>query len=248
MRRRFPILVLTVLTAGAASGCAGSLKQSINDQNAAIEAMQARLEQLAQQDEASSQEMEAIRRDIAQVGMKITQAEDQVGELNRKTENVSTRLTLLTDEVTRMKKEENTPPAGEVLQFGERPPAATGNVQAVYDSGLRLYAENPREAIGIFAQVLEMAPASDLADNAEYWTGECYYKLEEFQPALDAFKRVFNHQGSNKMEDAQLKIGMVYRMMNRRDEAIAAFREYLNKYPSGQHLEAARRHLAELGG
>jgi TolA-binding protein len=248
MRRRFPILVLAFFTAGAVSGCAGGLKQAVNDQTVAIEAMQARLDQLAQQDEASSQEMEAIRRDIAQIGMKVTQAEDEVGELNRKTENVSTRLSLLTDEVTRMKQEGAAPPTGEVLQFGDRPPPAAGNLQAIYDSGLRLYNDNPREAIGVFAQVLEMAPASDLADNAEYWTGECYYKLEEFQPALDAFKRVFNHPGSNKMEDAQLKIGMTYRMLNRRDEAIAAFREYLSKYPDGQHVADARRHLAELGG
>jgi TolA-binding protein len=248
MRRRFPILVLAVATAGAASGCAGGMKQAVDQQTATIEAMQARLDQLAQQDEANSQEMEAIRRDVAQIGMKVTQTEEQVGELNRKTENVSTRLSLLTDEVTRLKQAPQTQPAASILQFGETPPAAAGNVQAVYDSGLRLYAEDPREAITVFAQVIQTAPTSDLADNAEYWTGECYYKLEEWPQSLEAFRRVFNHTGSNKLEDAQLKVGMVLRNMGRRDEAIAAFREYLSKYPEGQHVQAARRHLAELGG
>ncbi len=99
-----------------------------------------------------------------------------------------------------------------------------------------------------FSRVLEAAPTSDLADNAEYWIGECYYKLEEFESALAAFQRVFNHEGANKYEDAQLKIGMTYRLMGRRTEAITALRELINRYPNSEHVGLARQIIAEIGG
>jgi tol-pal system protein YbgF len=245
-------MALMVLIAGIASGCASGLQQGLDDNAAAIMAMQDRLEELSQQNSQQVQEMDALRRDMEQVGLKVTQTEEQVGVLNNRAENLNTRVQLLTDDLTRLKREaESQPAAPGALRFAEGPPAtaAAGNVQAIYDSGLRLYnSEKPREAIAEFARVLQTAPSSDLADNAEYWTGECYYKLEEYPSALEAFKRVFNHQGSNKYEDAQLKIGMTYREMGNRDEAISALRELLQKYPNSQYIEIARAILAELGG
>lgn len=252
MRRKLLTMALMVLIAGIASGCASGLQQGLDENAAAIIAMQDRLEQLSQQSSEQTQEMEALRRDMEQVGLKVTQTEEQIGVLNNRAENLNTRVQLLTDDLTRLKREAETQPATPgALRFAEGPPAtaAAGNVQAIYDSGLRLYnSERPREAIAEFARVLETAPASDLADNAEYWTGECYYKLEEYPRALEAFKRVFNHQGSNKYEDAQLKIGMTYREMGNREEAISALRKLLQKYPNSQYVEIARAILADLGG
>ena len=252
MRRQFLTMALMTLIAGIASGCASGLQKGLDDNAAATMVMQDRLEQMVQQNSQQAQEVEALRRDMEQLGLKVTQTEEQVGILNNKSENLNTRVQLITNDLTRLKREGVTQPAAPgALRFAEGPPAAAaaGNVQAIYDSGLRLYnSERPRQAIAEFARVLETAPTSDLADNAEYWTGECFYKLEEFPEALEAFKRVFNHQGSNKYEDAQLKIGMTYREMGNRDEAISALRELLQKYPNSQYVEIARTILADLGG
>ncbi len=59
---------------------------------------------------------------------------------------------------------------------------------------------------------------------------------------------MFNHQGSNKYEDAQLKIGMTYRFMDRPAEAIAALQELIQKYPNSQHVALARQIIADIGG
>lgn len=252
MRRQFLTMALMALIAGVASGCASGLQRSLDDNAAATMAMQDRLEEMAQQNNQWALEVEALRRDMEQMGLKVTQTEEQLGVLNNKSDNLNTRVQLLTDDLTRLKREGvNQPAAPGALRFAEGPPAtaAAGNVQAIYDSGLRFYSsERPRDAISEFSRVLETAPMSDLADNAEYWTGECYYKLREYPRALEAFKRVFNHQGSNKYEDAQLKIGMTYREMGNRNEAISALRELLQKYPNSQYVEIARTILADLGG
>ena len=252
MRQRAPIMILLVVVAVSASGCASGMKSLIDQQNVQIQEMQARVDQVSQQDDAEAQELEAIRRDISQIGIKVTQAEETLGDLSRKTENVSTRVSLLTEEVTRIKQEPATrPPATDpgVVLFGETPAASSGNTKAIYDNALRLYYdEKPREAIAEWTRARESDPTGDLADNADYWIGESYYKLEEFEPALAAFQRVFEYQGSNKYEDAQLKIGMTYRLMDRRTEAIAALRELIQKYPNSQHVALARQILAEIGG
>jgi TolA-binding protein len=244
-------LMAAVLLAG---GCASGLQQSLDQQQAELEAMQARLDQLVQYQQAQTAEIEAMRADLAQTGLKVTQAEEQVGSLGNRVENINTRLTLLTEDVTRMKgtgapTAPSQPAPQGTLRFSESPGPIPADLQARYDTALRLYYDKkPREAITAFAQVLQAGPQSDLADNAEYWTGESYYMLEEFPPALEAFKRVLNHRFQDKYDDAQLKIGMTYRLMGQRENAIAAFRELIQKYPESPYLELARRFLSEIGG
>ncbi len=181
MRQRASILILLVAATVTTSGCASGMRSLIDQQNVSIQEIQARLDQVTQQDEAEAQELEAMGRDISQIGMKVTQTEETIGELSRKTENVSTRLSLLTEEVTRIKTESAARPpeaTQSVVLFGERPATSSGNTKAIYDNALRLYYdEKPREAAAEWSRVLEAAPTSDLADNAEYWIGECYYKL-----------------------------------------------------------------------
>jgi TolA-binding protein len=250
MRRKISILAV-LATAILTSGCAAGLVQKIDEQQAALDAMQTRLDAVSQENEARSQEVEAIGRDVQQIGMKVTQTEEQVSGLVNRTENLNTRVALLTEDVTRLKASATQPaqPATGALRFSETMGAATGNMQAMYDSALRLYyAKEARQSQEAFASFLQAHPQTDLSDNAEYWMGECYYMLEEFPEALEAFRRVFNHSFNDKYDDAQLKIGMTLRHLGRRDEAIAAFREFLSKYPDSQFVEHATRYLAELGG
>jgi tol-pal system protein YbgF len=246
------VLATAILT----SGCAAGLVQKIDDQQAALDAMQARLDAVSQESEARSQEVDAIGRDVQQMGIKVTQTEEQVSGINNRTENLNTRVALLTEDVTRLKASATQPaqPAPGALRFsetlgGETVGGATGNMQAMYDSALRLYhAKEAQRSLEAFSAFLQSHPQTDLSDNAEYWSGECYYMLEEFPEALEAFRRVFNHSFDDKYDDSQLKIGMTLRHLGRRDEAIAAFQELLTKYPDSQYIELARRYLAELGG
>jgi TolA-binding protein len=248
-------IATTPLLAAAlvAGGCASGLQQRLDQQQAELEAMRARLDEFAQKEQAQTDELEAMRADFAQAGLRVVQTEEQVGALGNRFENLNTRLTLLTEDVVRLKSAPPpaaapTPAAQGALRFSEAAPVPA-NLQAVYDNALRLYTDHkPREAIAGFAQVLKDGAATDLADNADYWTGECYYMLEEFPQALEAFKRVFTHTFQDKYDDAQLKVGMTYRLMGQKENAIAAFRELIQKYPDSPFIEKARTYLAQLGG
>ena len=70
-------------------------------------------------------------------------------------------------------------------------------------------------------------PQNQLADNSQYWIGECYYSKMEFKRSISEFENVFNFPGTDKNDDAQLKIGMSYLAMNNTVDAKIQFQKLL---------------------
>ncbi len=262
MVRHIPFAALLVVVPVVLTGCASGLQQRLDEQGAQLAAMQAQLEEMAASDQEQSQELAALRRDMEQMGSKVTMTEEQTADMQSRLENLSTRLSLLTDDVSRLKGGEQTagtrPAGGGRVTFTEQPAGmpAAATLQATYDDALVLYytavanrsPSQARQSIQDFGRVLSTAPSSDLADNAQYWIGEGYYWLEEFDRALEAFRKVFDHQHTDKHDDAQLKIGITYRRMGQDQQAISAFREFLRRYPDSEYAGVARKNLTELGG
>ena len=98
-----------------------------------------------------------------------------------------------------------------------------------------------------FGEYLRRAPASDLADNAQYWIGECHYAQREFNEAIREFLRVPEQwPGGDKAPAALLKIGYSYLQLGDR----AAARRYLNQvieeHPDSEEATSARNKLRSL--
>ena len=85
-------------------------------------------------------------------------------------------------------------------------------------------------------------PDHDLADNAQYWLGECFYDRKQFAEALPEFRTVLTkYPLGNKAPDAMLKLA--YCMLALGD--VQKGRELLSKLPETYpHTEAAR--LAQM--
>ncbi len=68
-------------------------------------------------------------------------------------------------------------------------------------------------------------PQSDLADNAQYWIGECFYSQKKFQEAKEGFAAVAEHfPFGNKVPDALYKEASVQGLWAKRRKG----RPYLN--------------------
>ena len=104
------------------------------------------------------------------------------------------------------------------------------------------------KALGQFAEILTMAPYSNLADNSQYWTGECYYGLGKFRQALTEFTKVFAYPKTEKSDDAQLKIARCYLALGEKDNALLAFQKLLDEYPESEYLDEARKEMTYLKG
>ncbi len=103
------------------------------------------------------------------------------------------------------------------------------------------------EAILQFNVFVERYPAHDLADNAYYWIGECWYGLRNFGRAIAAFEIVAKRFPSgNKVPDSMLKKAYALERSGRKAEAGAVLKRLLEKFPGGKVAAKAELKLKQL--
>lgn len=103
-----------------------------------------------------------------------------------------------------------------------------------------------KEAIQKFSNLLSVKNNHALSDNCQYWIGESYYALGDFEQSIIAFEKVFLYTKSNKDDDAQLKLGICYIRLNQRDKARKEFQRLITNYPNSEFLSVARNYLNKL--
>jgi tol-pal system protein YbgF len=131
-----------------------------------------------------------------------------------------------------------TPPASQ---------AKPGSFAEKYQTALQQYKNrNYRDAMQSFETLLSNDSKNSLSDNCQYWLGECYYGLGNYQQAAVAFEKVFTFSNSNKDDDAQLKLGMCYLKLNDKPKAREELQKLIETYPSSEYVSIARRLLANL--
>ena len=104
------------------------------------------------------------------------------------------------------------------------------------------------EALDTFTEIVQTVPDNKLADNAQYWMGECYYGMAKYQQALTEFTKVFAYRKTEKDDDAQLKIARCYQALGEREKALAAFQKLVDDFPKSEYVAAAQREMKYLSG
>lgn len=103
-------------------------------------------------------------------------------------------------------------------------------------------------ALSGFSEFLERFPQSDLADNAQYWVGECHYSAGRLDDAIDAFERVIErHANSDKAPDAAYKKGLALLELNRTAEGIIQLQQVKDTWPATPSGRLSRSKLQSMG-
>ena len=89
-------------------------------------------------------------------------------------------------------------------------------------------------------------PQNPLADNSQYWIGECYYSKMEFIRAISEFVNVINFPGTDKDDDAQLKLGHCHRSMGNIDKAREEYQRLIDYFPGSEFYDKGRESLKQL--
>ncbi len=96
------------------------------------------------------------------------------------------------------------------------------------------------QAISAFNALIADFPASEYADNAQYWIGEAFKANQEMEPAKAAFlKVVMKYAGSPKVPDALLKLGYI----EFEEKNMAKARDYFTQITAA-HPQTTAAHLA----
>lgn len=103
---------------------------------------------------------------------------------------------------------------------------------------------NYQVAITGFRRFIKLFPSSEMADNAQYWVGECFYSLNQLDSALVEFKRVVEvYPKGNKVPAAIYKIGLIYRMEGKEHLAQQQFKMVVTNYPETPEAKLAQERL-----
>jgi tol-pal system protein YbgF len=137
-------------------------------------------------------------------------------------------------------------PPAPALEGGHEP--VTPAVQALYDRGYTLYHQKHYvDAEASFQRFLQAEPQSELADNAQYWIGECRYSRGDMRGALAAFREtVARYPAGNKTADALLKEGMSLENLGDKEGARNTYQEVLRRFPGTAVAAVAEERRAKL--
>ncbi|MCJ7812176.1 tetratricopeptide repeat protein [bacterium] len=116
-----------------------------------------------------------------------------------------------------------------------------------YDIAYQDYkSRNYKDAIQKFESLLIVNTRHTLSDNCQYWIGESYCGLGQYQQAIIAFEKVFSFVDSNKDSDDQLKLGICYARLNDTEKAKREFQKLIDNYPTSEYVSSAKRYLSEI--
>jgi tol-pal system protein YbgF len=132
----------------------------------------------------------------------------------------------------------------------QTPPAPVTNIspQQAYRMAYNDYLKGNYDlAVESFRLYRQQFPDSPLADNALYWIGECRFSQKRYDEAIDDFNDVIlTYPEGDKVAAAHLKKGISYMELGKKEEALAAFKLLVTKYPLQEETKIALDKIKEL--
>lgn len=99
-------------------------------------------------------------------------------------------------------------------------------------------------AMAGFQLFIELHSQSALAANAQYWIGECQYRMGRYREALKSFYDVVsNYPLSPKLAASTLKLGQTYAKLGDPEKARLMFDRVVDQYPDSSEADVARKAL-----
>jgi len=219
----------------------------------------ANLDQMHREIKALGEKVEEVRFQLdRQIGRSTKEGDQRNKDLEAKIgkvgEDLKAQAGLLKarDDEIRALREAMQAKAAETVAAGESREKVAGESEAAkkdYDEAWRLVERKDfRAAIPRFREFLKKYSNSDFADNAQYWLGECYYGLKEYDQAIlefDAVRR--KYPKGDKVPAALLKQGFAFAELGDKVDARLILQELADRYPQSEEAAKAKQKLKTLG-
>ena len=222
----------------------------------------ANLDQMHREIKALNEKVEEVRFQLdRQIGRSTKEGDQRIKDLEAKVgkvgEDLKAQAGLLKqrDDEIRVLREAmqartaESAPAGAQVESREKAAPESEAAKKDYDEAWRLVERKDfRAAIPRFREFLKKYPNSDFADNAQYWLGECYYGLKEYDQAIlefDAVRR--KYPKGDKVPAALLKQGFAFAELGDKVDARLILQELADRYPQSEEAAKAKQKLKTLG-
>ncbi len=114
--------------------------------------------------------------------------------------------------------------------------------KAKYDNSLGAYKQGKLQAAIVdFNDFLKTYPKSDLADNAQFWIGECYMGLNQYEQAILAYQQVIKrYPNGNKVPNAMLRQALAFEAIKDTTSAKLLLTKIIKNYPKSNEASIAK--------
>jgi tol-pal system protein YbgF len=125
---------------------------------------------------------------------------------------------------------------------------SSSDAEGLYDKAFQLFRNGNFEAARAeFSSYLDRYPKTDLADNAQFWLGECYYSEKKYQQAIAAYeKTIKDYPKSDKVSSALLKQGMAFLELGDNTAGKILLKKVVKGYPQSNQAKIARNKLTRI--
>jgi len=121
------------------------------------------------------------------------------------------------------------------------------NFEIVYEEGQRLFNDHRyKQAASKFYQLLMFDRNHPLADNCQYWIGECYFALGNYYQAIVEFNKVAAFDAADKKDDAQIMLGLAFMRLGDNQHAQTELNWLVDAFASSEYVSRAYRYLRQL--
>jgi len=118
----------------------------------------------------------------------------------------------------------------------------------LYETTLATYkkAQFEQALIG-FKSFMEKYPKSNLADNAQFWVGECYMGLRQYEQAILAYQEVIKkYPNGNKVPNAMLRQAFAFYEIKDKVSSRLLLKKIIKNYPDSSEAKIASAKLKTL--
>ena len=227
------------------------LQQTI-DRQAAV--MQTLIEQTTESVRAMQSEMSDLRlmtqKNLASSTSRIETIATQIEILNASLEEAKARIGKINDGIVETHNILQTlnAPSETNRSTLERAPGAP-SASTLYETAYGDFTSGQYQlAIQEFQEYLHYHQNTDLASNAQYYIGDCYYNQGNFRQAVEEYNRAIErYPTGNKIAAAQLKKGYALLELKQRQAGVRELRSLISRFPRAPESDLARARLEQLG-
>lgn len=119
---------------------------------------------------------------------------------------------------------------------------------ARYEASLAAYKGGKlEEALDGFRDFIKAYPQSDLADNAQFWIGECHMALNQYEQAILAYQEVIKrYPKGNKVPSAMLRQALAFQAIKDNTSAKLLLKKIIKNYPDSNEASIAKTKLNSM--
>jgi tol-pal system protein YbgF len=243
---------VTLLLLGVALGTPGCYTAQMTLVKTGLDSLRTQVDTMAARDSVSAQLIADTQRDLAeQKDLLLATRATATSTSREMAESLDRMEGKLDDIIARFRIQTERQPAIRPIDpaaapdtsgRAAKPAGAAANATQLYDQATSDLTQG-RYAMALtgYRNYLQRFPDTDLADNAQYGAGECFFAQARFDSALVEYKQVGVRWASGDRAPAALyKVGLCQERLGRKDEAKATFEDLVKRFPQSGEAQLAR--------